>query len=562
MTSDERRFGVWSCLLSGALAAGCGDSAAPGDGDGAELPEQGAVGADAGADASGSTSSGETMLVRIATGEVRGDVADGAVRFLKIPYAEPPVGELRWKAPVPAVPWDGERHEEEFALGCPQGASQQAPQSEAEDCLYLNVWRPAEAVENAPVMVWIHGGGFRTGSAADNVPLTTTLWYDGRVFAEHHGIVVVTINYRLGSLGFFAHPALADEGSPVGNQGLFDQQLALEWVQDNIEAFGGDPGNVTIFGESAGSAAVCMHLASPGSRGLFHRAVSESGGCASRGTTDRAELNAQLDEWVASVGCDGTDDVLACLRAKPVSEVVDLAMTSRTEGTMSAPNPFNVVVDGEGGFLPEPAGALFDRGEIAQVPYILGSNTEEGQLYLALATGPANEEEYLAELVAAYGEFADRVAEMYPASRFDGSYKRALSRVRGDAGLVCGTHDSARRAAAAGLDVYMYNFNIPWSIARDLLGPTHASEISHVFGLPYMETPENEEVGVAMNAYWARFAATGDPNGADAPAEWPRFAPDANDDDQRLQLDPNYEILDSFRKEECALWREYAASQL
>ena len=380
---------------------------------------------------------------------------------------------------------------------------------------------------------------------------------DGQAFAER-GIVVVTINYRLGVFGFLAHPELANEGSPVGNQGLLDQAHALEWVQNNIEAFGGDPDNVTIFGESAGAGSVCMHTVSPGSRGLFHRAISQSGGCTTRGQTDREMLNAQIAQYAAERGCEG-DGALACLRDKPVSDFISDEPIDRTTGRDELRSAFNfgAVVDGEGGFLPEPPADLFERGEVAKVPYILGTNTEEAQLYFISAPVPATEEEYVNEISTTYGDFAQRVLEMYPLSRFDGDIRKAMARIDTDSGLVCGTRDTAIRAVVAGLPVYMYNFNIPWSILPDLLGPSHASEISHVFGSPYNESAENIAVADVMNAYWASFAEDGDPNHEGAPVEWPRFMPNENGDEQRIQFDPSYEILDSFRKEECALWREY-----
>jgi para-nitrobenzyl esterase len=505
----------------------------------------------------------DPTAVAIADGKLEGDVMGDSVRFLKIPYAKPPVGALRWKAPQKNEPWTGVRHEANFASPCPQPPSQQSPASLEEDCLYLNVWRPNTTAKGAPVIVWIHGGGFTTGSAADVVPLTTDyLWYDGQKFAER-GVVVVTINYRLGVLGFFAHPDLAAEQSPVGNQGLLDQRHALEWVRDNIAAFGGDPDNVTIAGESAGAGSVCMHTVSPGSRGLFHRAISESGGCTTRAVTDPSALNAKLEQFATDHGCSGVG-VLDCLRNKDVSDLVSQTPVDRTMGmaALSVAFSFGPVVDGQGGFMPEPAIDLFDRGEVAKVPYILGSNTNEAQLYTSLDPSmPTTEVDYEKQINDKYGTFASRVLAMYPVSKFDGDPKKTMTRVATDSGLVCGTLDTARRAVTAGLSVYMYNFNIPWSILPDLLGISHASEISHVFGTPYKESDANIAVAEAMNTYWATFAETGDPNFEGAPAVWPHFAPDANDDDQRIQFDPNFETLHSFRKEECAMWREYAASQ-
>jgi len=568
------RSGLLLLGIACAFMLGCGDDA---DAGGEPAPDAGD--SDAGDGDAGDTDAGDggppaelpalsddPTEVTLHDGELRGQRDGDSVRFLKIPYAMPPVGERRWQGPAANDPWDGVREETEFAAPCPQAPSQQSPMSLEEDCLYLNVWRPDVVEPGAPVMVWIHGGGFTTGSAADFVPTSGDfLWYDGRPFAER-GIVVVTLNYRLGVFGFFAHPDLAGEGSPVGNQGLLDQQHALRWVHDNIERFGGDPSNVTIFGESAGAGSVCMHLASPGSRGLFHRAVSQSGGCTQRSgvsaDSDREVLNEQIAMYAADRGCEG-EDVLACLRELPASEFISEDMVDRTmgPGALRANFRFGPVIDGEGGFLPEAAKELFDRGEIADVPYILGTNTEESQLYFLAAEVPADEEAYVAELTETYGDFADRVLEMYPSERFDGNYRKAMARIATDSGLVCGTMDTARRAAAAGLPVYMYNFNIDWSIAREALGPSHAAEISHVFGTPYNETEENIAVAEVMNAYWAAFAQTGDPNYDGAPAVWPRYMPDEDDVDQRLQFDPEYEVLESFRREECMLWREYAEAQ-
>jgi para-nitrobenzyl esterase len=515
--------------------------------------------ADSGA-ASGPVLGSDPTKVKVSDGELEGDVLGQSVRFLKIPFAKPPTGALRWKAPERNDAWSGVRHEAAFASPCPQPPSQQSPASTNEDCLYLNVWRPNDNKAGHPVIVWIHGGGFTTGSAADYVPNSGEfLWYNGQPFAER-GVVVVTLNYRLGVLGFFAHAGLAKEKSPVGNQGLLDQRMAMTWVRDNIVAFGGDPKNVTIAGESAGAGSVCMHTVSPGSRGLFHRAVSESGGCTAPASGDRAMLDTQIAQFASDHGCTG-DDTLACLRDKPVSELVSTAPVDRTMGMEALRRNFSfgVVVDGEGGFLPKSARALYDAGEVAKVPYLLGTNNDEAQLYFLAAPVPANEDEYKASIKMTYGTFAERVLAMYPSEKFAGNYRKLMARIASDSGLICGTLDTARRAVKAGLPVFMYNFNIPWSISRDALGASHASEISHVFGTPYNEMGEVAAVGTVMNTYWATFAEKGDPNYEGAPAKWPSFMPDANDNDQRLQLAPGYEVLQNFHKEECKLWREYEA---
>jgi para-nitrobenzyl esterase len=537
-------FGSRRSALAG--AAGCDD----------EPKDRGRGGADGGADAGETSNDG--LLVKLDDGEVRGELVGGARRFLKIPYAKPPLAELRWKAPEPNDPWDGVRHETAFADSCPQLADQGAPASDTEDCLYLNVWAPEPAPEKAPVMVWIHGGGNFSGGAGIPLPgpgQEDTLWYDGQVFAARQGVVLVTFNYRLGPLGFLAHPALAEEGSPLGNQGLLDQRQALRWVQKNIEKFGGDPENVTIFGESAGAADVCYHVASPGSWGLFHRAISQSGGCTMRsiGAEARApDVASQMEAYGEALGCAAGEGQLSCMREVPVSKILEHGnqpMPGAGGGFGEGDWSFAAVIDGEEGFLPDAPQALFDRGEIADVPYLLGANNDEGTTFVWRAEALTTEEAYRADLEARFGDLAQQVFDLYHPDKFDGDYNAARARI---------VHDTAIRAARAGRAVFLYNFNVPWSLAPTLFLAGHAAEISHVFGVPHlpMPDPESEAVAEAMNAYWARFAATGDPNGEGAPAEWPVFDPD---DDKRLQLDASWEVLEDFRAEECGFWRALAA---
>jgi para-nitrobenzyl esterase len=535
-----------------------------------------ALGVSLAAGCGGSDDNPAPGIVTLADGKVQGDVVGGSRRFLKIPFAKPPVGDLRWKAPVKNDPWTGVRHETEFSQPCAQHQSLQVPQEVMnEDCLYLNVWTPEPAPEKAPVMVWFHGGGNSMGSAADELPLLSgekPLWYDGQFFAARQHVVVVTTNYRLGVLGFFAHPDLPAEGSPLGDQGLLDQRLALTWVRDNIAQFGGDPDNVTIFGESAGSADVCYQVVSPGSRGLFHRAISESGGCAVSltGGLDSTAAQAAVDvgKYVAAIGCDTAPDELACLRSKTIDEVMAAAPAQDPMAGILTPPEFwfGVVVDGVGGFLPDQPGTLFDQGDIAQVPYLLGSNTDEGNLFFAGTTQPSHVSDYEDALSQLFGaNCVGPIEALYPASEATPlppgatDPKRALARVIGDSRLVCPTHETARRAVRAGLNVFMYNFNMPWApFSAFGLGATHASEISHVFGNPFSPSPDDIAVSDAMNSYWAQFARSGDPSFSGASAIWPHFVPTAAGDDERLQLDAGWEILESFRKSECAFWRQYA----
>jgi para-nitrobenzyl esterase len=479
-------------------------------------------------------------LIEIADGLLQGEIDGGTRRFFGIPFAKPPVGDLRWRPPQRPEPWKGVLEANRMSLPCAQEANTLWALSENEDCLYLNVWTPEPAPGRPlPVMVWIHGGGNGNGSTADDVPLGVGgLFYNGRALAETRDVVVVTTNYRLNIFGFLSHPDLAAEDRKYpysGNQALLDQRAALEWVRDNIAAFGGDPTNVTIFGESAGSFNVCYHVASPLSRGLFHRAISESGGCTTRQTT-LAEAEQRTAALVEAVGCGDAKDSLACLRALPVSVLLD-----NSAG-------FDPIVDG--GFLANQPRTLYDSGNFAKVPYILGSNTDEGTLFLLLSPPVETEEEYLAALEARYGDRADEIAVLYPVADF-ANPNDALARVVGDSGLVCGTYDSARRAAAGGANVYLYNFARP--VLTDVLPflrATHGAEIAFVFGSAEAPSPEDEAIALSMQGYWTRFAETGDPNGEDALA-WPLYD-DATD--QRINFDVENSVLTGFRRQQCELW--------
>jgi para-nitrobenzyl esterase len=549
-------------LIFGLLLGACGSdssSATP-------MPDAAVTSADAPAP---DASTGD-LIVTLDDGRVQADLVGDTTkvrRFLKIPFAKPPVAGLRWKAPAKPDPWSDVRHETDFSSPCVQAVNQQNAGSTDEDCLYLNVWSPEPAPAGAPVMLWMHGGGNMTGSAGDKLPVPgltvdqQPLFYDGQFFAAKQGVVLVSINYRVGVMGFFPDPRLAAEQSPVGNQGLLDQRLAMQWVHDNIARFGGDPGNVTIFGESAGSFDVCFHMAAPGSRGLFHRAIGESGGCTAglrpAPTPSDTTVASKLAAFTHALGCDTAGDPLACLRGKPAANVL-----GAVAGNDDA---FVPVIDGAGGTLPEEPEAIFDRGDVAQVPYLIGSNTNEGRLftYPLLLTGgaPHDQPSYVAQLQVLFGSLADQVAAEYPASDYGDvnssstmAFFDALSDALGDSGLVCGTHDTARRAAKAGLHVFMYNFNVPWSIAPDILLASHAAEIGHVFNDPWMPDAASQMVSDTMNTYWAHFAKTGDPNFTGAPT-WPGFAPDADGHDLRLQLDPGFEVLHDFKKDKCDFWR-------
>jgi para-nitrobenzyl esterase len=484
---------------------------------------------------------------------VQGEIDGGTRRFLGIPFAAPPVGELRWRPPAPPIPWEGVREAKQFGGRCAQTGSILTLPSEEEDCLYLNVWTPEPApARRLPVMVWFHYGGNQTGWAGDPFP-----GYNGRVLAETRNVIVVTINDRLGVFGFFAHSSLAAEDPAypyAGNQGLLDQRAALEWVRRNITAFGGDPNNVTIFGQSGGGFDVSLHVVSHGGRGLFHRAIAESpvaltghgrrivpaggpgagviGACTNRLRT-AAEAESNAAQLIAAVGCAVADDTLACLRQVPVADLL------RAAGTDFVP-----IVDGN--VLPDQPRALFNSGNFAKVPYILGATADEGTFFFLGVPPVTTQDEYLTALRELYGDLADEVAAIYPPEGF-ASPQDALARAYGDSALVCSTEDNARRAAASSADVWIYNFARPTLLGR----AAHGGEIAYVFGsVLFLPTAIDEAIALAMQGYWTRFARTGDPNGEGA-LLWPRYD-DASD--QHLNFDAETTVITGFRRSECEFW--------
>jgi para-nitrobenzyl esterase len=511
----------------------------------------------------GSSSDGSTIqagtLIQLQSGQVQGDTDAGSRRFRGIPYAKPPVGALRWKPPEPAEPWSNVLQALDYANACAQPLWVQGPESDTEDCLYLNVWTPDPAPKTPlPVMVWLPGGGNQNGAASDKSPLVASNYiYDGRALAAKRHVVVVTINYRIGAFGFFSHPGLTAEGSNSGNQGLLDQQAALKWVRDNVLAFGGDSKNVTIFGESAGAQDTCLQVVSPGSRGLFHRAVSESGGC----TTFRkvkADAEHQATAIAEAVGCGGTADELACLRGKPAKDFFVAAPVDGLPDSGAAPPggprfsggtprwDFNPVVDGT--VIPDQPRTLALAGNFAKVPYLLGSNFEEGALFLLGATSVTTDTEYTAALERLFGSKGASVAATYPTSAFK-TPQDALIRVWGDYRLGCPTYDSARRFKKQGSSVYIYGF-ARTTPGLEALGPTHGTEMPYVFGTLANPGSDDMQLSDTMQGYWTRFAKSGDPNGESA-LDWPAFDETS---DKRMGLDVPPAVLTGFRRTECDFW--------
>ncbi len=454
----------------------------------------------------------DPTLASVESGALKGVEKDGIVAFKGVPFAAPPVGDLRWRAPVPAAKWSGVRHAADYGNVCmqkyPSTDNGIGRQPASEDCLTLNIWTQ-QASGKRPVMVWIHGGGFVNGSG-------TAELYDGAQLAKR-GVVLVTINYRLGRFGSFAHPLLTKEaaGGPVANYGMMDMIASLEWVKRNIAAFGGDPGNVTIFGESAGGMAVQKLMTSPNARGLFHKAIVQSGA----GRENVLLLDKPNARGLPSAASDGeaflkslgvTAGDAAALRAIPA----DVILGKGDPNTFSGGGP---IIDGK--ILPMPVAEAFRQGKEAKVPYLVGYNGAEF---------PSKPEDVDGSLTRILGlKLADlpQVANTYP------DKETMAAQIVGDivfgepARYLAGLH------AANSQSAYLYRFDVvSTSVRGRLKGTSHAQERQYVFDTlhtsPYA-TDENDKVQAQHAvAYWTNFAKTGDPNGAGQPT-WPRY--DASD---------------------------------
>ena len=460
-----------------------------------------------------------TETVRVAQGLLAGAAGvHPEVRVYRgIPYAAPPVGGLRWKAPQPAAGWQGVRQATEFSPVCmqtPYPASaaiyQSKPQPLSEDCLYLNVWTAAKSgKERLPVMVWVHGGGFTRGSGS-------SASYDGEILARK-GVVVVTVNYRLGVFGFFAHRALTAESEhhASGNYALLDQIAALEWVKKNIAAFGGDTNCVTIFGESAGSWAVNALMASPRAKGLFHRAIGESGG--SFAPMKRlADAEKAGEELAASLGV--TTDVLKTLRAKPAEEILK---ASSEQTIRQVP---------DGWVLPEEIYAIFARGKQNDVPLMVGFNADEGT---ALAPQGANikKELFIAGAQQRYGSLAEKFLKVYPAGTDEEAVNSFYAAYR-DSVFGWEMRTWARLQTKTGHQpAYFYYFTRrPPGPQQEKLRAFHAADLAYVFGnfpWPFPWEGADRKLSEAITSYWTNFAKTGNPNG-EALTQWPVYEAEAD----------------------------------
>ncbi|MFZ3573442.1 carboxylesterase/lipase family protein [Streptomyces sp. BH097] len=497
-----------------------------------------------------------SAVVRTDAGAVRGR-ADSATRvFQGIPYAAPPVGALRWASPQRAKPWQGVRDATKPGNRCAQAAGLIDEPSTTEDCLFLNVTTPrAPAKRKLPVMVWIHGNGFISGAGS---------LYGAQRLAAEGDVIVVSPNYRLGVFGFLAHPAL-DHGKArnlSGNFGLEDQQAALRWVQRNAAAFGGDPGNVTIFGESAGGTSVCAQLAAPTSAGLFHRAIVQSAQCTGEKWSpgpptwfplSRADRQKNGLAVAAKAGCTNPETAAACLRAKPARKLAKLSDV----GVGSGPTV-------GGGLLPLSPERAFATGHFNRVPVMQGTTRDEHHLFTAAIEAATKEvttpDSYREQLAALFGP-ADlrRVLARYPVAKYH-SAGEALATVVTDWAWGCTAQDRDR-ALAAHTPVYAYEFadeTAPWFTTLPKpnfpTGAFHGAELQYLFDdeqLPGPQTPAQKQLSTTMISYWTRFAAAGNPNSSGQP----RWMPFQGDGWVQSLATTTVGQTDRNAEHQCAFWK-------
>ena len=450
---------------------------------------------------------GVDEVVQLTSGQVSGTESDGVQAFLGIPFAAPTVGDLRWQAPQAPIPWEGVRVSDRHSPACMQRRASYM----SEDCLYLNVWTTAEtAAEQLPVMVWIHGGGWTSGSNSGAT-------YNGEAFARN-GVVLVSVNYRMSGFGWMAHPALSAESSQgvSGNYGMLDHIAALEWVRDNVAGFGGDPDNVTIFGESAGGASVYGLLATPLAKGLFHKAISESTWVTSNnitrlkranGLTGSAEargetaIAAKLQELGKSGG-----EILESMRDLSAREVLDLDIR------------VSLIVDGV--TFPKSPADIFAEGSHNVVPLMAGINDGEGLFFIRPSRVFKTVAEQRAARLEEFGEFAGNLMDYYVAKNVEDVFVTEVD-FNTDSWFARPTREIIRAIARSSEDSYMYVFT------RNLRDPSqrspHAMELRYVFNNLLPSASEtDQDIAQLLNDYWVQFARVGTPNGGGLPA-WPVY---------------------------------------
>ncbi len=493
--------------------------------------------------------------IKIDTGLISGTTIGDLHVYKGIPFAAPPVGDLRWKPPQPAASWQGVKDCTKFGpapLGYYSSSFPAFSTPPGEDCLYLNVWTPAKTTgDNLPVMVWIYGGYLRFGEGSAPT-------YDGTNLAKH-GVIVVTFNYRVGPLGWLAHPLLskADAHNSSGNYGLLDQIAALQWVQKNIAAFGGDPNRVTIFGESAGATSVLSHMVSPLSKGLFQRAISQSPYMGTPWAPIREEkwgqpVQEKMGEQLArDLGCDTAADPIACMRAKSAQEIIDAGKPPAKVGDPG----YNYAICVDGWIIPDLPYNLFQTGKQHNVPLLLGTTSDEWALFQLLSKPTV--ENYTKYVNATFGDKAQQVLTMYPAAD-DDQAKTSANRVITLYTWTCPSKVFVGSMVNVKSPAYLYYFT---RVAPgNKVGAFHSRDIGYVFGnlTPFMSPLKAEQyfndtdraLSEAMMSYWTAFAANGNPN-KEGRTQWPAFD-DANG--QYMELGDTIQAKSGLNNEICEMF--------
>lgn len=508
----------------------------------------------------------EPCLVTTANGNIVGVRRGGVCAYLGVPYAAPPVGDLRWKPPQPRAPWAPATLNATAAPPvCAQVNVATGALAGNEDCLTLNIWTPAvkSSARGTDVFLWLHTGGFQE---------TSSNFTDGQRFADERGVVVVAPNYRLGPFGFLTHSALTVEDAGYnssGNYGLADQRAAMRWVRHNIAAFGGDPDNVTLAGQSAGATSVQFHLMSPASRGLFHRAIVQSGYGSVRWKTADEAL-AQGDALAASLGCTDRAGMVGCLRSATRDQVLRALPAARLQIIEpQALVQWAPVVDGLE--IPDQPRDMLRRGEFSRMPVILGVTGDEGWTFVDRSFPSGLDAlQYDRAVRTEFGMDAEAVLRLYPANAFP-TPKDALARLTGDVEFACETRRVARALHHEGAPVYFYSFEHTVDVLTAGRA-SHSLELNFLFGnnfgapSPYVLTEPDLALFRSMSTYWRQFAETGTPNHPDNPIQWPAFRPqpsygsepvDPSRSDRYLVLERRIGEASYLRDAQCNFWESF-----
>ena len=515
------------------------------------------------------TAQAPSCLVTTTNGAVQGVSRVGGCTYLGIPYAAAPVGSLRWRLPQRPGPWSPTILNATAAAPACSQINLAGALAGSEDCLTLNIWTPVTtATSRQPVMVWLHPGSFI--AASSNLAAS-----DGRRFAEQTGAIVVAPNYRLGPFGFLALDALSREDATYGgsgNYGIADQRAALAWVREHIAAFGGDPGNVTVAGTSAGAVSSTLHLVSPASRGLFQRAIAQSGTATTRLPSKDAAVS-QGEAFAAALACTDAASVLTCLRSKTRDQVLTaLPLSGLTGGLQQLVDTPGRAIWGpsvDGVEVPDQPRTLYRRGLFSRVPLLIGTNDDDGWTFVdrSFPTG-LDGLQYERTVQTEFGMDASTILQQYPAAAYN-TPKDALARLTTDVEFACEARRVARAMHDDGAAVFVYSFEYPVD-AVNRGRAFHGLESNLLFGTNFgppsnhVLTPADNVIFDAMSTFWFRFLESGDPNPRGAPVQWPAYRPDRSlpdadpiNRDFYFVFGPRLGVNTAYRDARCNFWEPF-----